>query len=69
MEASEVMSFSNCDGTVVLDAASSIVKLETSSPLVEARVEVDSDGDDLGSSTGCRRLQYIILAVSIRIIF
>lgn len=53
-------SFSTCDETVVSDAASSIVELETSSlrelsssPLVEAAVEGDSDGDDSDSSTGC----------------
>lgn len=52
-------SFSTCDETVVSDAASSVVKLETSlrelssSPLIESAVEGDSDGDDSDSSTGC----------------
>lgn len=72
LQATMGSSFSNCEETVVSEAASSIVKFETSPPReLSSSLLTDGagDGDESESSTDCWRLQYMMLAVRVRIIF
>lgn len=83
--AAETPSHSGCEEAVLSEVVSSTLKLENSPPMDElssspqtegagdaSGVEVvvlAGEGNESGSSVCCCRLQYIILAVRVRIIF